>query len=121
VTGTETLAGEGFRLRRAAPGDVECLARLAVNDEVEPFLAAVSPRSHDELLEQLRLAADAPAELGRFVLEIPSAEGWERAGALAFEVGNRRSRIALLHAIMLDPRSAAAGSRESPCACSRVT
>jgi RimJ/RimL family protein N-acetyltransferase len=101
---SEVLPGDGFRLRRAAPGDVEFLAALAADDDVEPFLAAVSARSHEELLEQVRLAAEAPAELGRYVLEVPAGETWERAGALAFEVANRRSRIAWLHAVMLDPR-----------------
>jgi RimJ/RimL family protein N-acetyltransferase len=100
---TEPLQGEGFRLRRAEPGDVEFLSALAVNEDVEPLLAAVSPRSHEELLEQVRLAAEVPAELGRYVLEVPAGDGWQRAGALAFEVSNRRSRIAWLHAVMLDP------------------
>jgi RimJ/RimL family protein N-acetyltransferase len=98
------LAQAGFRLRRAEPDDVEFLAGLAAHEEVEPYLAAVSPRSPEELLEQVGLAAEAPAELGRFVLEVRCDAGWERAGALAFEMSNRRSRIASLHSVMLDPR-----------------
>lgn len=100
---SESLAGDGFRLRRAEPGDVEFLASLSASEEVEPFLAAVSPRSHEELLEQVRLSQEAPEEIGRFVLEVGGEDGWQRAGALAFEVANRRSRIAWLHAVMLDP------------------
>ena len=108
----EPLAGEGSRLRRAAPGDVEFLAGLAEHEEVEPFMAAISARSHEELLEQVKLAEQAPAELGRFVLEVPGEnDGWERVGALAFEVSNRRSRIAWLHAVMLDPAFRGRGLR----------
>jgi len=110
---SEPLAGDGFRLRRAAPGDVEFLAELAAHEEVEPFMAAISARSHEELLEQVRLAEQAPAELGRIVLEVPAADGWERAGALAFEVSNRRSRIAWLHAVMLDPAHRGKGLGEA--------
>ena len=98
------LVGDGFRLRQAAPGDVEFLAGLAEHEEVEPFMAAISARSHEELLEQVKLGEQAPRELGRFMLEVPGENGeWERIGALAFEVSNRRSRIAWLHAVMLDP------------------
>jgi RimJ/RimL family protein N-acetyltransferase len=40
-----------------------------------------------------------PRHHGRFVVEVDG----RRAGVLAFEVANRRSRIAYLHGIMLDP------------------
>jgi RimJ/RimL family protein N-acetyltransferase len=106
------LQGDGFRLRRAAPGDVEFLAGLAEHEEVEPFMAAVSARSHEALLEQVRLADEAPEELGRFVLEVPGEDGWKQVGALAFEVSNRRSRIAWLHAVMLDPAHRGRGLAE---------
>ena len=72
---------------------------LAVHDAVEPFMAAVSPRGREELLEEVRRSDEEPQLHGRFVLEV---EG-EQAGTLAFDVANRRSRIAYLHAIMLDP------------------
>lgn len=96
---TEALEGDGFRLRRATAVDVEFMADLAVHDEVEPFMAAVSPRERDELLEEVRLSEQDPRHHGRLVIEVAG----ERAGSMAFAVVNRRSRIAHLHAIMLHP------------------
>jgi RimJ/RimL family protein N-acetyltransferase len=96
---SSALAGEGFALRRATEADVGFLGELASHDEVEPFMAAVSPRGHDELLEEVRRSEDDPQHHGRFVVEV---EG-EPVGALAFSVANRRSRIADLHAVMLHP------------------
>jgi len=93
------LEGEGFRLRRASAEDVDFMVDLAVHDAVEPFMAAVSPRGREELLEEVRRSDEEPQLHGRFVLEVES----EQAGTLAFDVANRRSRIAYLHAIMLDP------------------
>jgi RimJ/RimL family protein N-acetyltransferase len=96
---TPALAGHGFSLRRATEADVEFLVELTSHDAVEPFMAAVSARGHDELLAEIRRSEDDPQHHGRFVVEV---EG-ERAGALAFSVANRRSRIADLHTIMLHP------------------
>jgi RimJ/RimL family protein N-acetyltransferase len=96
---TAPLEGEGFRLRRATAEDVSFMAELAGHEEVEPYMAAVSARSAEELLEEVRGGEEDPALRGRFVVEV---EG-ERAGVLAFEVANRRSRIAYLYGIMLDP------------------
>jgi RimJ/RimL family protein N-acetyltransferase len=94
------LDGEGFSIRRAGPADVVFWAELAGHEEVEPFMAAVSARDEEELLEAIRLSDEQPALHGRFVLEVDG----ERAGVMAFDVANRRSRIAYLHAIMLEPR-----------------
>jgi RimJ/RimL family protein N-acetyltransferase len=102
---TVVLVGEGFDIRRAGPDDVPFWAGLAGHEEVEPFLAAISARDEDELLAAIRLSDDEPALHGRFVIE---ADG-ERAGVMAFDVANRRSRIAYLHAIMLEPRSRGRG------------
>ena len=96
---TAPLAGDGFALRRATEADVGFLVELASHDEVEPFMAAVSARGHDELLEEVRRSEDDPQHHGRLIVEV---EG-KPAGVLAFEVANRRSRIANLHAIMLHP------------------
>jgi RimJ/RimL family protein N-acetyltransferase len=96
---TGALEGEGVSLRRAGPDDVGFWAELAADDEVEPFMAAVSARDEEELLNAVRRSDEEPALHGRFVIEV----GDERAGVLAFDVANRRSRIAYLHAIMLDP------------------
>jgi RimJ/RimL family protein N-acetyltransferase len=96
---TTSLAGDGLALRRATGADVGFLVELASHEEVEPFMAAVSARGHDELLEEVRRSEDDPQHHGRFVVEVDG----EPAGALAFSVANRRSRIADLHAVMLHP------------------
>lgn len=96
---TAPLAGDGFALRRATEADVDFLVELASHREVEPFMAAVSARGRDELLEEVRRSEKDPQHHGRLVVEVAG----EPAGALAFSVVNRRSRIADLHAIMLHP------------------
>jgi RimJ/RimL family protein N-acetyltransferase len=96
---SSTLEGKGFRLRRATAADAGFLADLAAHDEVEPFMAAVSPRSREELGEEVRRSGEEPGLHGRFVLEVEGTP----AGTLAYDVANRRSRIAYLHAIMLHP------------------
>ena len=97
---TGSLAGEGFGLRRAGLADVSFWAGLAGHEDVEPFMAAVSERDEEELGEAIRRSEEEPHLYGRFVLE---ADG-ERAGVMAFDIANHRSRIAYLHGIMLDPR-----------------
>ncbi|MGH3019797.1 MAG: GNAT family N-acetyltransferase [Gaiellaceae bacterium] len=97
---TDVLDGEGFGIRRAGLADVTFWAGLAGHEEVEPFMAAVPARDEEELREAIRLSGEEPHLHGRFVIE---ADG-ERAGVIAFDVANRRSRIAYLHAVMLEPR-----------------
>jgi RimJ/RimL family protein N-acetyltransferase len=96
---TTVLKGEGFRVRRAGGADVDFLSSLAAHEEVEPFTAAVSPREREELQDEVRRSDEEPGLHGRFVIEVSG----KPAGAMAFDVANRRSRIAYLHAIMLDP------------------
>jgi lactoylglutathione lyase len=93
------LEGQGFRIRRATEDDLGFMADLAAHDEVEPYMAAVSARNREELAEEVRRSDEEPDLHGRFVVEV---EGLP-AGVIAFDVANRRSRIAYLHAIMLDP------------------
>lgn len=87
-------------LRRATLDDVAFLVALATDPEVAPFLAAVSARDPEAFRAELEAAEAEPAERGRYVIEAGGAP----AGAVAFEVANRRSRIAVLHGLMLDPR-----------------
>ena len=94
-----TLEGEGFTLRRATAEDVGFLAGLATHGEVQPFLAVVSAHSPEEFREELERAEKEPEWYGRFVIEVDG----ERAGALAFSVANRRSRIANLYGLMVHP------------------
>jgi RimJ/RimL family protein N-acetyltransferase len=95
----EALAGEGFVLRRATVEDVGFMAALASHEEVEPFMAAVSARDADVLAEEVERSRAEPDHYGRFVVEVDG----RRAGVLAFEVANRRSRIADLRGLMLAP------------------
>jgi RimJ/RimL family protein N-acetyltransferase len=93
------LEGDGFRLRRATADDVDFMVELAAHGDVEPFMAAMSARDREEILAEVRRNEEEPDAHGRFVLEI----GGARAGALAFEVASRRSRIADLRGLMLHP------------------
>jgi RimJ/RimL family protein N-acetyltransferase len=96
----EPLSGEGFVLRRATQNDVDFMATLAPHDDVEPFLAAVSAaRDADALREEIERSDREPELSGRFVIEVDG----ERAGVMAFEAVNRRSRIADLHGLMVAP------------------
>jgi RimJ/RimL family protein N-acetyltransferase len=100
---SEPVSGEGFRLRRATSDDAEFLASLATNEEISPFLAAVSPHDADGFLEEIERAENAPREHGRFVIEAERDGDWWAAGSVAFEAANRRSRIAHLYGLMLRP------------------
>jgi RimJ/RimL family protein N-acetyltransferase len=95
----EPLAGEGFVLRRATPDDVDFMVDLAAREEVEPFMAAVGARTADDVREEVRRAEAEPVFYGRFIVEV----GGEPAGAMGFEVANRRSRVANLRGLMLAP------------------
>jgi RimJ/RimL family protein N-acetyltransferase len=88
------IEGEGIRIRRAEPEDVPFLAGLVTHDDVEPFLAAVSPRDEEAIREEVERSQREPQELGRVVIEVLEDGDWSRAGAISFEVANRRSRIA---------------------------
>ena len=96
---SDVLAGEGLSLRRATAADVGFMVSLAGHEDVEPFMAAVSARDEESLLEEVRRAEREPAHRGRFVIEVDGRP----AGLLAFEVKNRRSRIAHLYGVMLHP------------------
>ena len=96
---SELLSGEGFVLRRATLDDVDFMVTLSAHDDVEPFMAAVSARDAEDLTEEIHRAEREPQYIGRFVIEVDG----ERAGVMAFEVANRRSRIADLRSLMLAP------------------
>jgi RimJ/RimL family protein N-acetyltransferase len=103
------LEGDGFSLRRAGAEDVGFLVSLATREEVQPFLAAVSAHTADDFREELERAEREPEHYGRFVIEV---EG-EPAGAMAFSVANRRSRIAHLYGLMIDPAFRGRGLADS--------
>jgi len=96
---TDVLLDEGFALRRATLDDVEFMAALASHEEVQPFMAAVSSRDAAALAEEVKRSQADPQHFGRFVIEVDGRP----AGVMAFEVVNRRSRIAELFGLMLAP------------------
>jgi RimJ/RimL family protein N-acetyltransferase len=100
---TETIAGDGFRLRRATPEDVDFFAELVSHDEVEPFLAAVGAKEPAEILEEIGASLAAPGDSGRFVIEVEEEGGWRRAGVMSYDLANRRSRIADLRGLAVHP------------------
>jgi len=88
------IEGTGIRVRRAEWEDVDFLVELLGNEEVEPFLAGA--RNRADLLDEIDRSLAEPEEFGRFVIEADAEGEWQRAGAVGFEVRNRRSRIAFL-------------------------
>jgi RimJ/RimL family protein N-acetyltransferase len=100
---SDVLTGLGLRLRRATLADVDYLVELAKRPEIADFLAAVSPWGEDDLRAALAAAEADPAARGRFVLEVETGSGWAAAGGLGFSADNRRSRIASVHGVMVDP------------------
>jgi RimJ/RimL family protein N-acetyltransferase len=97
------LAGDGVRLRRAAPEDANFLLELASHEEIEPFMAAVRARQRDEIVAEIDRSLAEPQAFGRFVVEAEEDGGWRRAGAMGFEVANKRSRIANLGGLAIHP------------------
>jgi RimJ/RimL family protein N-acetyltransferase len=97
------LAGDGFRLRPVAENDVPVLAALAARPEIAGSLAFVSPWLEDDVRSAITAGREDPAAEGRLVIELADGDGWRAAGALAFSCANRRSRIAYLFGVMVDP------------------
>jgi len=96
---SEVLDGEGFRLRRAKADDIDFMADLAIHEDVEPFMAAVSARDRESLLAEVERSEADPDHYGRFIVEVDR----QRAGVMAFETFSHRSRIADLRGLMLHP------------------
>jgi RimJ/RimL family protein N-acetyltransferase len=98
-----TVDGDGIRLRRAEPADIDFIVELATHEEVEPFMAAVRPRDPKTLLAEIERSQSEPQELGRFVIEVEDDGGWRPAGVMGYELANRRSRIANLGGLAVHP------------------
>jgi len=91
------------RIRRATADDAEFLLELANHDEVEPFMSVRRPRDREGLLDEIARSEEEPLESGRFVIEVEDGKDWRRAGAMGFDVANRRSRIANLGGLATHP------------------
>ena len=92
-------------LRPAVRGDVPWLAELVSHPDVSGFLAAVRPSAPEEILAEIERAARDPEDLGVLVIE----ESAEPRGTVTWERVNRRSRIASVSGLALDPRSRGRG------------
>jgi RimJ/RimL family protein N-acetyltransferase len=97
------LEGQGFRLRRAVPQDVEFLVDLATNEDIEPFMSASAAKDADGMRERIERGEQEPESSGHFVIEVEWHGNTWRAGTMAFSRVNERSRIAQLFGVMLHP------------------
>jgi len=86
-------------IRRARPDDLEFLFDLVNHNDVEPFLGGRAVLDRASLLEEIRRSAAESQDYGRFVIEVDG----EPAGAMGFEVANRRSKIAQLERLAVHP------------------
>jgi RimJ/RimL family protein N-acetyltransferase len=86
-------------IRRAVPGDLDFLFELVNDEDVEPFLGGRAALDRESLSAEIERSRAEPQEFGRFVIEVDG----ERAGAMGFEVANRRSRIANLERLAVHP------------------
>jgi RimJ/RimL family protein N-acetyltransferase len=99
---SETIAGDGFRLRRATADDLDFVLELSSHDDVDPYLRAVRP-GREGVLQEIEQSLAEPDKSGRFVLEVEEEGEWRRAGVLGFDVANKRSRIANLGGLAIHP------------------
>ena len=79
------------------------MVELLSHEEVEPFLAVIRAREPEKLLAEIERSEAEPQEFGRFVIEVEDDGAWRRAGAMGFQVANRRSRIADLGGLAVHP------------------
>lgn len=88
-----------MRLRAAEPADLEFLVALYADEDVRPFLAAAGSYDRDALAERTERSQREPDAGGLVVIEVAGA----RAGAMAWERVNQRSRIAHLSGVAVHP------------------
>jgi RimJ/RimL family protein N-acetyltransferase len=86
-------------VRRARDDDVDFILELALHPDVEPFVGAVSAKDRRAVAAEVERSTSDPHDFGRFVIEV----GGERAGAMGFELANRRSRVAHLERLAVHP------------------
>jgi aminoglycoside 6'-N-acetyltransferase len=98
-----SVQGDGIRLRRAVAKDVDFLVELTTHEDVEPYLAGSRPRDVEGLLGEIERSQAEPEEFGRFLVEVEQEGEWHPAGAMGFELANRRSRIANLGNLAIHP------------------
>jgi RimJ/RimL family protein N-acetyltransferase len=92
-----------LRLRRATAYDLDYLLELQADPEVSPFLSAGRAATREDLLAEIERSLAEPELFGRFLVEVPLEREWRLAGAIGFECSNRRSRIAYVGGLAIDP------------------
>jgi len=97
------IEGDGVRIRRATADDLPFLLELVNDDDVQPFLAGGAAVDAPSVEEELAQQDEEPDAFGRFVIEVREDGRWQRAGAMGFERVNRRSRIAHLERLAVQP------------------
>ena len=83
-------------IRPAGEGDLEFLVELYADEDVRPFLAAAGSYDRDGIAAKI---AQEPESGGLLVVELDG----EPAGAMGWELGNRRSRIAHVSGLAVHP------------------
>ncbi len=86
-------------LRRATLEDVPFLAGLAADPDVAPFLAVSRASTPQAIAERVARSDSEPDGFGVLVIEVDG----EPAGTVTWELVNRRSRIASVSALAIDP------------------
>jgi len=86
-------------IRRATPQDVDFLVALVTHEDVEPFLAAVRPKSTEAVWREIERSNADPDAFGLFVIEVDGT----RTGTMSFWRANQRSRIADLGGLAIHP------------------
>jgi RimJ/RimL family protein N-acetyltransferase len=86
-------------IRRACEDDVDFLVELVTHEDVEPYLAAVRAKGHDDMRSEVARSEAEPTAFGLFVIEVDG----ERAGTMRFTRANERSRIADLGGLAVHP------------------
>jgi RimJ/RimL family protein N-acetyltransferase len=86
-------------IRRARREDVDFLVELVTHEDIEPFLAAVRPKSAEGVLGEIERSESDPEAFGVFVIEVDGT----RAGTMSFWRANQRSRIADLGGLAVHP------------------
>ena len=86
-------------VRAAVPDDIPFLVGLATDPDVASYLAAGRVVTVDAVVEQIARSEAEPDAYGVVVFELDG----EQAGTATWELVNRRSRIAAVSAIAVDP------------------
>jgi hypothetical protein len=84
-------------LRAAGESDLDFLVELYADEDVRPFLAAAGSYDRDGIAAKI---AQEPESGGLLVVELDG----DPAGAMGWELGNRRSRIARVSGLAVHPR-----------------